>query len=41
MTIDDSYTLLRDMGKVFGVSARAEKLIAASAEEHRRRRRPR
>ena len=30
MTIEDSYTLLRDMGKVFGVSNRAEKIIAAS-----------
>ena len=30
MTIADSYTLLRDMGKVFNVSGRAEKLIAAS-----------
>ncbi|MEV7503156.1 ABC transporter substrate-binding protein [Streptomyces sp. NPDC093018] len=30
MTIADSYRLLRDMGKVFGVSDRAEKLIAAS-----------
>ncbi|PRH79044.1 iron ABC transporter substrate-binding protein [Streptomyces solincola] len=30
MTIDDSYRLLRDMGKVFGVSDRAEELIAAS-----------
>ncbi|MFI6375637.1 ABC transporter substrate-binding protein [Streptomyces sp. NPDC050546] len=30
MTIADSYTLLRDMGKVFGRSDRAEKLIAAS-----------
>ncbi|OIK28385.1 ABC transporter substrate-binding protein [Streptomyces malaysiense] len=30
MTIEDSYRLLRDMGKVFGVSDRAEKLIAAS-----------
>lgn len=28
MTIDDSYTLLRDMGKVFGVEERAEKLVA-------------
>ncbi|MFF2007522.1 ABC transporter substrate-binding protein [Streptomyces sp. NPDC058195] len=27
MTIDDSYTLLRDMGKVFGVEDRAEKLV--------------
>ncbi|WP_405818640.1 ABC transporter substrate-binding protein [Streptomyces sp. NBC_01390] len=30
MTIADSYTLLRDMGRVFNVSDRAEKLIAAS-----------
>ncbi|MFJ4966506.1 ABC transporter substrate-binding protein [Streptomyces sp. NPDC088729] len=30
MTIEDSRTLLRDLGKVFGVSDRAEKLIAAS-----------
>ncbi|MFG2366853.1 ABC transporter substrate-binding protein [Streptomyces mirabilis] len=30
MTIADSYTLLRDMGKVFNVGDRAEKLIAAS-----------
>jgi iron complex transport system substrate-binding protein len=30
MTLADSYTLLRDMGKVFNVSDRAEKLIAAS-----------
>ncbi|MFF2517976.1 ABC transporter substrate-binding protein [Streptomyces sp. NPDC058086] len=30
MTIADSYTLLRDMGKIFDVSDRAEKLIAAS-----------
>ncbi|WP_105967897.1 ABC transporter substrate-binding protein [Streptomyces geranii] len=30
MTIADSYTLLRDMGKIFGRSAEAEKLIAAS-----------
>jgi len=29
-TIADSYTLLRDMGKVFDVGARAQKLIAAS-----------
>ncbi|MFD4600526.1 ABC transporter substrate-binding protein [Streptomyces sp. NPDC058464] len=33
MTIADSYTLLRDMGKVFDRSARAEKLVAAS-EKH-------
>ncbi|MEV5350449.1 ABC transporter substrate-binding protein [Streptomyces achromogenes] len=30
MTITDSYRLLRDMGKIFGVGDRAEKLIAAS-----------
>ncbi|WP_406154742.1 ABC transporter substrate-binding protein [Streptomyces sp. NBC_01023] len=30
MTIADSYQLLRDMGKVFNVSDRADKLIAAS-----------
>ncbi|MEV7152921.1 ABC transporter substrate-binding protein [Streptomyces sp. NPDC093084] len=30
MTIADSYRLLRDMGKVFGVGDKAEKLIAAS-----------
>jgi iron complex transport system substrate-binding protein len=30
MTIADSYTLLRDMGKIFDVSDRAEKLIAAA-----------
>ncbi|WP_406464380.1 ABC transporter substrate-binding protein [Streptomyces sp. NBC_01622] len=30
MTIADSYTLLRDMGKVFNVAEKAEKLIAAS-----------
>ncbi|MFH9399274.1 ABC transporter substrate-binding protein [Streptomyces sp. NPDC017638] len=30
MTIADSYQLLRDMGKVFGVGDKAEKLIAAS-----------
>jgi len=33
MTIADSYTLLRDMGKVFCVGGPAEKLIAAS-EKH-------
>ncbi|MGW1712286.1 ABC transporter substrate-binding protein [Streptomyces sp. NPDC002156] len=32
MTIADSYTLLRDMGKIFGKSAEAEKLIAASEQ---------
>lgn len=48
MTIEDSRTLLRDMGKVFGVSDRAEKLIAESdkriaeiAERSRARRNPR
>lgn len=30
MTIDDSYRLLRDLGKIFHVGDRAEKLIAAS-----------
>ncbi|MEV7344125.1 ABC transporter substrate-binding protein [Streptomyces sp. NPDC093544] len=30
MTVADSYQLLRDMGKIFNVSERAEKLIAAS-----------
>ncbi|MEU8032141.1 ABC transporter substrate-binding protein [Streptomyces sp. NPDC049099] len=30
MTVADSYTLLRDMGKIFNVKDRAEKLIAAS-----------
>ncbi|KND37605.1 ABC transporter substrate-binding protein [Streptomyces acidiscabies] len=30
MTVADSYQLLRDMGKVFGVSGKAEQLIAAS-----------
>lgn len=30
MTVADSYQLLRDMGKIFHVSDRAEKLIAAS-----------
>ncbi|MDQ0955309.1 iron complex transport system substrate-binding protein [Streptomyces phaeochromogenes] len=33
MTVADSYTLLRDMGKVFNVGDRAEKLITAS-EKH-------
>ncbi|MFJ9817779.1 ABC transporter substrate-binding protein [Streptomyces sp. NPDC101151] len=33
MTVADSYTLLRDMGRIFNVSDRAEKLIAAS-EKH-------
>lgn len=32
MTIDDSYTLLRDMGKVFGVEERAEKLVATERQ---------
>ncbi|MEU0631492.1 ABC transporter substrate-binding protein [Streptomyces sp. NPDC005989] len=32
MTIDDSYELLRDMGKVFGVEARAEKLVATERQ---------
>ncbi|MFE2062511.1 ABC transporter substrate-binding protein [Streptomyces sp. NPDC059467] len=30
MTIDDSYRLMRDLGKIFHVSDRAEKLIASS-----------
>lgn len=30
MTVEDSYTLLRDLGKIFHVGDRAEKLIAAS-----------
>ncbi|MFI9100588.1 ABC transporter substrate-binding protein [Streptomyces fildesensis] len=29
-SIDDSYSMLRDLGKIFGVSVRAEKLIADS-----------
>ncbi|MET8556541.1 ABC transporter substrate-binding protein [Streptomyces sp. NPDC004959] len=29
LTIDDSYTLVRDMGKIFGVEDRAEKIVAA------------
>jgi iron complex transport system substrate-binding protein len=33
MTVADSYRLLRDMGKIFNVSDKAEKLIAAS-EKH-------
>jgi iron complex transport system substrate-binding protein len=33
MTIADSYTLLRDMGKIFNVRGKAEKLIAAN-EKH-------
>ncbi|MDQ0604056.1 iron complex transport system substrate-binding protein [Streptomyces canus] len=33
MTIADSHNLLRDLGKVFGRSARAEKIVAAS-EKH-------
>ncbi|MCX4398888.1 ABC transporter substrate-binding protein [Streptomyces sp. NBC_00264] len=32
MTIDDSYTLLRDMGKVFGVEEKAEKLVATERQ---------
>ncbi|MBR8642794.1 ABC transporter substrate-binding protein [Streptomyces tuirus] len=32
MTIDDSYRLLRDLGKIFDVTDRAEKLIAESRE---------
>ncbi|MFD7492534.1 ABC transporter substrate-binding protein [Streptomyces sp. NPDC059832] len=32
MTIDDSYTLLRDMGKAFGVEDRAEKLVATERQ---------
>ncbi|MET9765625.1 ABC transporter substrate-binding protein [Streptomyces sp. NPDC006372] len=32
MTVADSYRLLRDMGKIFHVGDRAEKLIAASEE---------
>ncbi|MFJ8233000.1 ABC transporter substrate-binding protein [Streptomyces sp. NPDC094448] len=31
MTIDDSYQLLRDLGKIFNVGDRAEKLISASS----------
>ncbi|MFS8198125.1 ABC transporter substrate-binding protein [Streptomyces sp. CWNU-52B] len=30
MTVEDSYTLLRDMGRIFGKDDRAEQLIAAS-----------
>lgn len=30
MTIEDSYTLLRDMGRIFGVGDRAERLVAES-----------
>ncbi|MCS0637584.1 ABC transporter substrate-binding protein [Streptomyces sp. LP05-1] len=30
MTVEDSYRLLRDLGKIFGVEDRAEKLVAAS-----------
>lgn len=33
MTVADSYQLLRDMGKVFNVSDKAEKLIAASEKK--------
>ncbi|WP_329201772.1 ABC transporter substrate-binding protein [Streptomyces sp. NBC_01435] len=32
MTIDDSYTLLRDMGKVFGVEEKAEKLVTTERQ---------
>ncbi|RPK38231.1 ABC transporter substrate-binding protein [Streptomyces sp. ADI93-02] len=32
MTIDDSYTLLRDMGRVFGVQEKAEKLVATERQ---------
>ncbi|MFG2671182.1 ABC transporter substrate-binding protein [Streptomyces sp. NPDC048445] len=32
MTIDDSYTLLRQMGKVFGVQEEAEKLVATERQ---------
>ncbi|MEU3373871.1 ABC transporter substrate-binding protein [Streptomyces sp. NPDC006711] len=32
MTIDDSYQLLRDLGKIFNVGGRAEKLITESRE---------
>jgi iron complex transport system substrate-binding protein len=35
MTIDDSYQLLRDLGKIFHVRDRAEKLIAASRKSIR------
>ncbi|MEW1550879.1 ABC transporter substrate-binding protein [Streptomyces tsukubensis] len=31
MTVDDSYRLLRDLGKIFNVGDRAEKLISASS----------
>ncbi|MFI7676004.1 ABC transporter substrate-binding protein [Actinophytocola sp. NPDC049390] len=31
-TIEDSYTMLRDLGKIFGVSDKAEKIIADSEE---------
>ncbi|MFJ9963514.1 ABC transporter substrate-binding protein [Streptomyces avermitilis] len=30
MTVADSYTLLRDLGKIFGKSAQAEKIVAGS-----------
>ncbi|MFI6339641.1 ABC transporter substrate-binding protein [Streptomyces sp. NPDC050535] len=33
MTIADSYTLLRDMGRIFNVGDQAEKLIAASEKD--------
>lgn len=32
-TIEDSYSLLRDFGKIFDVSARAEQIIAASRKQ--------
>ncbi|WP_329027592.1 MULTISPECIES: ABC transporter substrate-binding protein [unclassified Streptomyces] len=32
MTIDDSYTLLRDMGKIFDVQEKAEKLVATERQ---------
>ena len=32
MTVDDSYTLLRDLGRIFHVDDRAEKLVKASRE---------
>ncbi|MFJ6854105.1 ABC transporter substrate-binding protein [Streptomyces sp. NPDC091271] len=32
MTIDDSYTLLRDMGRIFGVEEKAEKLVATERQ---------
>jgi iron complex transport system substrate-binding protein len=36
MTVEDSYTLLRDLGRIFQVSDRAEKLIAASEKKTER-----